>query len=135
MNTGPIIALTIGLVVLLVACVTVYTFRWITNRLGTGKLAKEGVILSEDGLEVPGFLFLNKKVICYSDVKAVELLSGFRSVLFLFNMSVHWICPRPFGDLVAIELKSPPQYYKYIVVAPNDPPVFVEQLKRRIKEA
>jgi hypothetical protein len=135
MNTGPVITLVIVATVITVSFVTVYAFRWITNKLGTGNVTKEGAVLAEDGLEVPGPLFLRKKVIDYSDVKSVELLSGSRAILFLFKVSVHWICPHAFSDIVAIELKSPPQYYKYLVVAPKEPSTFVEQLQQRIKES
>jgi hypothetical protein len=135
MNTGMMITLMLGTAVLVVSVVTVFVFRWITKRLGTGGVVSEGAILGEDGLEVPGLLFLHKKVIGYSDVKSVELLSGSRAILFIFKISVHWICPHPFSDIVAIELKSPPQYYKYLVVAPREPLVFVKSLEEQIQKA
>ena len=131
MNAGLIIAL---INIMIVSCVTVYAFRWITHKLGIGNLVEEGAVLKEEGFEVPGFMFLHKKVISYSDIKSVELLSNFGSILFLFNMSVLWICPRLCVGMVAIELKSPPQFYKYLVVAPKNAPAFVEQLQRRIKQ-
>lgn len=134
MNFGPIIALITVVVILVVSCFTVYAFRWITHKLGTGNLVKDGIILTEEGFEVPGFIFLHKKLISYSEVKSVELLSNFKSILFLFNFSVQWICPRLCGDMVAIELVSPPQFYKYLVVAPKNPSEFVEQIQRRIVE-
>jgi hypothetical protein len=135
MSSGAIFAVTIVVVVVFVSCATVYSFRFIACKLGTAKLAKKGVILTDSGLEVPGLLVLNKKVICYSDVKSVRKLSFYASILFLFKVSVLSVWTRPFGDVVAIEFKSPPQYNKYLLITPGDASLFVEQLQQRIKNA
>ena len=133
MNPGMTITIIIFISIFVVSVATVYVFRWITNWLGTGDVTKEGIILAESGIVVPGPFFLHKKVIGYEDVKSVELLSAPKSILFLFRISVHWICPHPFSGIVAIELKSPPQYYRYLVIAPKQPLALVEQLELRIK--
>jgi hypothetical protein len=136
MNANTTIALIIIVVIVVfVSCVTHYVFRYASSKLGTEKLAKEGVVLTDDGLEVQGLLVLNRKIICYGDVKSVELLSFFTSLLFLFKVSVLWVCTRPFADVVAIEFRSPPQYNKYLLVTPKDAPAFVEQLRRQIKKS
>ncbi|HEY1718144.1 MAG TPA: hypothetical protein VGH42_07595 [Verrucomicrobiae bacterium] len=134
MNPGLVILLIFFGSVALVAVITLTLFRFFTRLLGLKQVIKEGVVLTDDGLEYLGFLWLGKLKASYVDVESVEVLpfsKGLISILFFrYGLSSHWIGPRLFREMVAIKLKGQ-RVYKYLLFTPMDARVFAEKLKSR----
>jgi hypothetical protein len=135
-----------GVTMLLILCVSValattlilVLFKFVTRLLGLQQVMKDGVVLTENGLEYLGFLWVVKMKANYTDVESVNVLPyhiGLISfILFHYGFTSHWICKRTCCDIVLISLKGS-RIYKKLLFTPKDAPVFVEELQQRIKEA
>ena len=123
----------IAICVACLAFVIIWLFRYVMARLGMQTLLREGVNLTENGIEVPGLFYLYKKRIRFEDIRSARLLSFASSLPFLYKISVWRVITRTSSALVAIELSSPPQIYQYILATPSNPKGFVEQLESRLE--
>jgi hypothetical protein len=138
MNSGMTMLLILVVSVALATTLILVLFRFATKLLGLQQVLKDGVVLTESGLEYLGFLWIVKMKAHYTDVESVELLpynTGLISFIsFRYGFTSHWICKRTFSDVVLISLKGS-RVYKKLLLTPKDAPAFVEQLRLRIKES
>jgi hypothetical protein len=137
MNSGALILLMFVGSVTLVAAIAVTLFRFVTRWLGLKQVVEEGVVMTENGLEVLRFFGIGKMNVSYADVESVELLPHFRgplaTLLFRYKMSARWIGTRLFHEIVVIKLRGP-RLFKYLLSTPKNGPAFVEQLKSRVEQ-
>jgi len=135
MNPGIVILLIFLGGAALVAVIVLTLFRSFAHLFGLKQVIREGVVLSDNGLEYLGFLWIGKLKASYADVESVEVLpfsKGLASIpAFRYGLSSHWIGPRLFKEIVVIKLKGS-RVYKYLLFTPMDPAMFVEQLRSRI---
>lgn len=138
MNSGTLILLIFLGSVALVAIVTMALFRFVTRSLGLKQVIEEGVVMTENGLEVLRFFGIGKMKVNYADVESVEVLPYYRGPLatlrLRYGMSARWIGTRLFHEIVVIKLKGP-RVFRYLLSTPKNGPAFVEQLKARIEPA
>jgi len=124
--------------VALVTVITLVSFRLLTRSLGLKQLVEEGIVLTEDGVELPRFLWMGKMKVSYTDVETVELLPWYKGLisilLFRYGFSVRSICTRFFHEIVVIKLKGA-RVFEYLLVTPKNAQAFVEQLKFRMKQS
>lgn len=136
MSSGPLILLIFIGSIAVVFVVTLTLFRFLTRSLGLKQVLEEGVVMTEDGLEVLGHFGIGKMTVSYTNVESAELLPHFRgpfvTFLFRYKMSARWIGTRAFHEVVVIKLKGP-RLIRYLVSTPKNGPAFVEQLNARIK--
>jgi len=136
MNPGALILLIFLGSVALVVVVAVTLFRLVTRSFGLKQVIEDGVVMTENGLEVLRFFGIGKMRISYADVESVELLPHYRgplaTLLLRYNMSARWIGTRLFHEIVVIKLKGP-RFFRYLLSTPKNGPAFVEQLQSRIK--
>ena len=136
MNSGALILLAFLGSVAVVIVVTVTLFRLVTRSLGLKQVVEEGVVMTENGLEVLGFFGVGKMSVSYADVESVELLPHCRgplaTLLLRYRMSARWVGTRLFHEIVVIKLKGP-RVFRYLISTPEDGTTFVEQLKSRIE--
>jgi hypothetical protein len=137
MNSGVNMLLILVASVALATTLVLVLFRFATKLLGLQQVLKDGVVLTESGLEFLGFLWIVKMKAHYTEVESVELLPYYTGLIsfifFRYGFTSHWICKRTFSDIVLINLKGS-RIYKNLLFTPKDAPAFVEQLRRRIKE-
>jgi len=134
MNSGLVILLFFFGSVAIVAAIMVALFRLYTRLFGLTQVIEEGVVMTENGLEVLGIWWFSKSKVSYDDVESVKLLPFYRSplatLLFRYGFSARWVGPRFFAEIVVIELKGP-RMFKYLLATPKNAPAFVEHWKSR----
>jgi hypothetical protein len=136
MNSG------IGMLLIFLGCLAVATFvvlsllKFAIRRLGIGQLIREGAVLTDNGLEYLGFLWLVKHKATYADVESVEITPYFKGYLsfvsYHYGLSPLWRGSRAVSKIVVIKLKTS-RSSKCLLCTPKDSSTFVEQLKSRIK--
>jgi len=135
MNSGTIILLLFLGSIVVVALITMVVLRYFFCLLKLEQVVREGVVMTESGLEILRFFGIGKTNISYSDVESVELLPFYRGpiVIFLwrYGFSARWIGTRLFHKIVVIKLRGP-RLFKYLISTPKDGDAFVDQLKARI---
>lgn len=122
----------------LVGVVVVVAIRFFVRRTGREQLYKNGVVISESGIEYWGLFLAGVRKTSFLEIQSVELASYFEvaiSVLFLrYGLSARRVPFNPFGKIVVIRLKHP-NPIEYLFFNPKDTPTFVAELQQQIKEA
>lgn len=122
--------------VAIIAVVTLFSFRLIVRKLGVKELIEEGVLLTENGIEFPRFIFAGKCSVEYGDIESVELLHFPQTLLARVRYgpsvssapSARWDF---LGDTVMVKLKAP-SFIQYYLFTPHDPAGFASKLKSQI---
>jgi hypothetical protein len=134
MNSDALIML-----VLLVAGVAILTtlviglFLYLCKVRGVLQVFREGVVMTDNGIEYAGLMWMCKLHASYNDVKSVKLLPyhvAYFSFISFRYIPCRWLCKRLFSDVVIIELNDSKKY-KYILFTPADCADFIEKIRRR----
>ena len=114
-------------------CLVIGLILHLCNLFGMRQVFKEGVVMTENGIEYAGFLWLSKLYASYDDIKSVKLLpyhfAYFSFVSFRY-FPCRWLCKRVFTNVVIIELNGAKDY-KYILFTPANCDSFIEKMRRK----
>ena len=121
--------------VALIGIITLKIFRAFIRRMGMEKVMAEGVVLGEDCVEFPRFLFLGVGKLAYTEIASVELVH-FPKTLVLrmkYKNMVERMGPGFgfFQDVILLETK-PSQLFRYMSFQPRNSRSFYQGLKERI---
>jgi hypothetical protein len=135
MNSG------IGMLLIFLGSLAVATLvvlsmlKLIIRRLGIGQLIREGVVLTDNGLEYLGFLWLVKRKVSYAGVESVEMVPYFKaflsSVFYRYGLSPIRRGTGALSKMVVIKLKTR-HSFKYPLCTPEDASGFVGKLNSLI---
>ena len=138
MNSGATILLICLGIIVLVTVLTVVTMRLLARKFKVTDLMDGGVRMTQDGIEYLGLHFTGTRRKTFSEIRSVELVPFYKALVlaasFRNGISVGWIPPNFFGEIIVIKLKRP-NPIEYLFFTPTDRTNFVEQLKQRISEA
>jgi hypothetical protein len=123
---------------IVVAIVTVALMRYFTRRNGNKELVAEGARLTENGIEIPNYFWLGKRMISYSYVEKFELMPWYKVALQVpllrYGIAVHSISTRLFHDTVIIKFNGP-NVFETILLTPSSAREFLDELQRRVQES
>jgi hypothetical protein len=138
MNSGTIILLAIIASVIVITVVTVATMRRIIRGSGTQHLHQNGIELTDSGIDFLGLLWAGRRHADYSELESVELISFpaalFSLLFFRYGLSLRAIYTRIPYHFVLIKFKNP-RPSQYLLLTPENPALFVAQLRLRISSA
>lgn len=122
--------------IVLVAIVTLKIFRTVIRLAGLKEIFEDGVVLSEDGLEIPRLFWLGRTKVPFDQVKSVELVAFGKALIkgtFLgYGIGMQNFITRPCAKEVVIIKFRWPCFSMCIICTPKNSAAFVEQLKSRI---
>jgi hypothetical protein len=120
----------------LVAVVTVALMRYSVRLSGHEQVFKNGIVMTDSGIEYLGFLYTGTRKAAYSEIDSVELSPYYKvaisALFFRYGISATKIPPYFFGKILVIRLKHP-NPIEYHFFTPRDAAGFFEQLTSRIK--
>jgi hypothetical protein len=136
MNILAQLILVFAFIALVCVCVIAWMRRFI-RRSGYEKVFKDGLVVSDNGIEYLRFEIAGLREIAFSDIDSVELIPGIKFFFFgylLFGkqarmMTVHG--QKPFGDVLAIKLKRADSG-RYVFITPENAETVYDQIKSKI---
>lgn len=129
-----LILLALGIPVL-IALALVALVRCFYRICGHEHVYKNGIVVTQTGIEYLGFLFTGTRKIAFSEIASVELLPysevAIRWLSFRYGLNTGRVPPSLFGNVLVVGFKTA-RPFRYLFFAPRDGAVICEQLKKRI---
>jgi hypothetical protein len=120
----------------LVSVVAVALMRYFYRVSGHEQVYKNGIVITETGIEYLGFPFLGTRKKTFNEIDSVELSPYFKvaisALLLRYGLNTNRVPPNFFGDILVIGFKHPNPVRYLFFCAPKDAVDIYEQLKSRI---
>ena len=123
-------------IIALAAILAITLTRYFYRAAGHEEVYKNGIILTESGIEYLGFPLTGTRKKTFDEIDSVELSSYFKvaiSVLFFrYGLNINRVPPNFFGKILVIGFKHPNPFRYLFFCAPKDAADIHEELKSRI---
>lgn len=130
-----ILVLVFAFIALVCVCVIAWMRHFIRHS-GNEKVFKDGLVVSESGVDYLRFAVAGLREVAYSEIESVELIPFFKFMLFgvlRFGSQARTLHGQQlFSDVLAIKLKNSDPA-RYIFIGPKDATTVYDQIKSRIE--
>ena len=140
MNIGDIptkvLLLLLFVVIALAATLAVALMRFFYRVSGHERVYKNGIVMTEGGIEYLGFPFTGTRKKTFDEIDSVELSPYFKvaisALCFRYGLNTNRVPPNFFGDILVIGFKHPNPFRYLFFCAPKDAAAIYEQIKSQI---
>ena len=136
---GQLIVLFVFAIAALASIGAVALMRHFIRSSGHEQVINNGIVVTDNGIEYPGFLFSGTRKKEYTEIDSIDLIPYYKFVfLNMMKRYGHWASlirgmsgGNLLGDIVVIKIKNS-EATKYLLFQPKDAAGIYEQLKKRI---
>jgi hypothetical protein len=137
---GPLVVLLVLVIPALATIGGIALMRRYIRSSGHEHVINNGIVVTDDGIEYPGFLLWGTRKKEYAEIDSIDLIPYYKFVFLNMRQRFgHWTelirgmsGGSLLGDIVVIKIKNP-EATKHLLFQPKDAAGIHEQLKNRIK--
>jgi hypothetical protein len=128
--------LLVFVVIALTAVIAVALMRYFYRVSGHEQVYKNGIVMTQGGIEYLGFLFTGTRKKAFDEIDSVELSPYFKVALsalfFRYGMNTNRVPPNFFGNILVVGFKHPNPFRYLFFCAPKDAADIYEHIKSQI---